>query len=202
MSRRNWLIRILQALVLVAVASSFAYAEDFMYFKKKAAAGGGGGGPDVYYYSGGNDGASVVTTDPHTSTYTGYEANYVVGGTIKVGAAGTITKISAKIANPDSCSIQLALWINGRASKHADCSLGVQTTSGWKDCTLASGYTVAANEVVDVIWVTNGAYDLYYGGTGVRWYELKANSYTNWGTYSSFPITGTDVPAGVRVYVD
>ena len=39
---RNFLIRILRALVIVAVAASFAHADDFMYFKKKAAAGGGG----------------------------------------------------------------------------------------------------------------------------------------------------------------
>ena len=39
---RNFLIRILQALLLLAVASSFAHAEgQFVYFKKKAAAGGG-----------------------------------------------------------------------------------------------------------------------------------------------------------------
>ncbi len=36
------IIRIAQALVIVAVASSFAHADEFMYFKKKAAAGGGG----------------------------------------------------------------------------------------------------------------------------------------------------------------
>ncbi|MFZ3043673.1 MAG: hypothetical protein WA058_01005 [Minisyncoccia bacterium] len=37
---RSFLIRILQALVIVAVASSLARADNFMYFKKKAAAGG------------------------------------------------------------------------------------------------------------------------------------------------------------------
>lgn len=36
---RNFLIRILQALLLLAVASSFAHADNFMYFKKKAAGG-------------------------------------------------------------------------------------------------------------------------------------------------------------------
>ena len=37
---RNAIIRILQAIVIVAVAASFANAQDFVYFKKKAAAGG------------------------------------------------------------------------------------------------------------------------------------------------------------------
>lgn len=42
---RSLLIRILQALVIVAVATAFANAGDFVYFKQKAVAAAGGGTP-------------------------------------------------------------------------------------------------------------------------------------------------------------
>ncbi|MCK9361700.1 hypothetical protein M0Q28_05785 [Patescibacteria group bacterium] len=47
---RNAIYRILQGIILLAVASSFAQADDFMYFKKKAA-GGGGAAPPTYLAS-------------------------------------------------------------------------------------------------------------------------------------------------------
>jgi hypothetical protein len=54
---RNLIYRILQALVLLAVAASLCHADNFMYFKKKAAA--GGGGPTVFQSETSSDGAST-----------------------------------------------------------------------------------------------------------------------------------------------
>jgi hypothetical protein len=65
---RNTLICTLQALVLVAVASSFAQADNFMYFKKKAAAAGGGEGQSISHvdtqYVGPGAAVSAVVTKP------------------------------------------------------------------------------------------------------------------------------------------
>ena len=67
---RNAIIRILQALVIVAVASSFAHADNFIYFKKKAAAG-GGYTEELFYNVDHTSGDNVAYTVNRTASVAG-----------------------------------------------------------------------------------------------------------------------------------
>lgn len=170
--RRNLLIRILSGIVLVAVASSFAHADNFMYFKKKAAAAGGGSTyPDILFYWG---------CESTTAEYSAGDASATAHGTTP-----TISNAQAAVGT-NSCSLPANTYYDftlnnddimdtdsGKIGFYVYC-----TTQGGNSSLIDARYD-ANNRVTLRIWDADQLYIGYIAGASGP--DFVATSAGTWG---------------------
>lgn len=160
----------------------------------------GGGGPDTYYYS-------ALGSNP-MAIESFWFAEVTVGAPVTASAAGTVTKIGAKINNTEGATnhISFALWkdVGGTWTFH-ECGMVVATasTAGNVEITLSSPYTIGIGETVRVIYVSadqGGNVGWYGDSTGVGGFR-ETRTYANICS-ATLPSFGSDSVVSAFIYVD
>lgn len=186
---RNALIRILQVLVIViAVASSFAHAGDFVYFKKKAITAAGG----AWYYSNPAGDSWDNTLVPTVGRHYGCE--------IAVGGGTQVTKIGVKFDSIANGTQDIKIYLGTGDTTWTMVDNGAifaDVVTGWNDATLVAPVATAATMIVAVNQYasTTNAISGMSPGTGTLQYKILA--------YASAPEnptgTGYTYPNDTRV---
>lgn len=152
-----------------------------------------GGGPDTYYYG------SAGSTPPNNQ---GSGAGYTWGDDITATESGTVTTVGIYVATSSGTdNARIGLWYDdgGTWTLHDACVSVDVTSTGWRDATLGTGYSIGASETVRVALQTDAA-NARYGHNAASGGLLSTDAYAGGcpGTWS--PSDDWDI--AVRMYVD
>lgn len=198
---RNVLIRIAQVVVLLAVASSFAQADNFMYFKKKAPA---GGGSYVAKDSNATGANALVIGSTSANLYGANSWTSVSAYTLKkvaiklkiVGDPGSLgqTTLTIYVCSTTAGEPVVLTQVGTKAvseltTSYVECSFQYSTGYAISDATQYS-VVISVNAVGDAsnysAAARNGAgtEDLYTSGDGSTWLLYDPTSDIVFTTYS------------------
>ncbi len=169
---RNLIFRVLQAVVILAVASSFSHADNFMYFKKKAA-GGSTTYSDTFTDTNGTALAThnaqwTAASGSATINYATIQSNSVFIAAyriIEAYYAASSSRISQAdvLANLPNNAHGVVINATGAAQGYR-CALGTQTAGNYTTLLLSKNGTYANQAVV--VYAVNVSHTIRLVATG------------------------------------